>query len=971
VVDQLEYNDSWYKDASKESGGWTLEQINPFTDCIGINNFSASTANFGGTPGIQNSVYDTLPDTIPPVISNVSVLSQDSVLVSFSEYMDSTTIENGTYTFNTSAVVGQVFNQPPAYTSALLVLSTPLDSGILHTITISGVADCAGNLINSNNQNDLVIPAIPNYRDVVINELFPDFNPSIGLPQAEFIELFNASDKIFDLSGWSLGELTPDDDLVSEVFQPGNYIIVCDQSDEMDFQLYGNTMGLGSIPNLLNDGTQLTLFDAEGNVIDHVSYTKDSYQDVSKDDGGWTLEQINPSTECSGKSNFIASNNLQGGTPGTQNSVFDTLPDTSSPVLEAADVLSADSVLLSFSERIDTTSALNANYSFNTGVVVGSVENIFPDYDQVLLILNNPLDSGVINTITVTNLTDCPGNQIGSQNQADIVVPAIPSYRDIVINEFMCDPSAGLGLPDADFIELYNASQKIFDLSDWTISNGSAESTIENLVFKPGEYIIICPKENESAFLALGSVIGLASFPSLTATGDEIILKDPKGRLIDYVNFSERWYRDCEKRREEGYGLEQINPNLACSGNYNFIASGANSGGTPGQQNSVFTLQDDLRPPNLKRILVHSEDTIELRFDEGIDTTLLNVANFNFSIPNGVSEFIFNSLDASRVLLGLNTPLDSGKTTTLTITNLPDCSGNAVKPTTIDFALPEKAKAFDIVVNEILFNPKTDGSDFVELYNRSQKIISLEGWMLANWDDRIANREVILNEPYLLFPGAFLGITSNLDNVVCDYPNTVVSNFIEVDRLPTYSNEEGGVYILNSSNNLIDGFRYDEDQHFELLNDEDGVSLERIDPDRASDDQDNFHSAAESVGFATPGYENSQYFANTRFSGEVTIDPETISPDNDGYQDVVNINYQFDAPGYVANVNIYDRSGRLIKSLVDNELLGSKGSFTWDGITDENSKARVGVYIVFFEAFNPSGDKQVFKKTLVVAAYLD
>ncbi|MFT6166751.1 MAG: hypothetical protein ACJASF_001444, partial [Vicingaceae bacterium] len=118
------------------------------------------------------------------------------------------------------------------------------------------------------------------------------------------------------------------------------------------------------------------------------------------------------------------------------------------------------------------------------------------------------------------------------------------------------------------------------------------------------------------------------------------------------------------------------------------------------------------------------------------------------------------------------------------------------------------------------------------------------------------------------------------------------------------------------------------------------------------------------------GYKNSQDFTNPKSNGTVTIEPNIISPDNDGFQDVLSINYKLNAPGFVANVSILDRNGRLIKRLVNNELLGSEGSFFWDGISDENSKARVGIHVVLFDIFNLTGDKEVFKEVITVASRL-
>ena len=59
--------------------------------------------------------------------------------------------------------------------------------------------------------------------------------------------------------------------------------------------------------------------------------------------------------------------------------------------------------------------------------------------------------------------------------------------------------------------------------------------------------------------------------------------------------------------------------------------------------------------------------------------------------------------------------------------------------------------------------------------------------------------------------------------------------------------------------------------------------------------------------------------------------------------------------GLLGKVSIYDDKGRIIKNLFSNELMGSSGSFTWDGTTNEGVKASIGVYVMLFEAFSTDG----------------
>ncbi len=158
--------------------------------------------------------------------------------------------------------------------------------------------------------------------------------------------------------------------------------------------------------------------------------------------------------------------------------------------------------------------------------------------------------------------------------------------------------------------------------------------------------------------------------------------------------------------------------------------------------------------------------------------------------------------------------------------------------------------------------------------------------------------------------------------------------------------------------------------HFALLNSSKGVSLERVDFNRVSQDYTNWHSAAEAVGFATPAYKNSQYNDATESDNSVLIRPEIFSPDEDGVNDILTINYHFDTPGFVANTTIYDSKGRLIKYFLRNELLGIDSSFSWDGINENHEKASIGIYIVFTEVFDLSGRVKQFKRTCVLGGKL-
>jgi flagellar hook assembly protein FlgD len=148
------------------------------------------------------------------------------------------------------------------------------------------------------------------------------------------------------------------------------------------------------------------------------------------------------------------------------------------------------------------------------------------------------------------------------------------------------------------------------------------------------------------------------------------------------------------------------------------------------------------------------------------------------------------------------------------------------------------------------------------------------------------------------------------------------------------------------------------------------VALERISPLRPASDVTNWHSAAQSAGFGTPAMQNSQYNTVVPSKGKLGVAPEIFSPDNDGFDDVVTLSLDAIAPGYTANIQVYDANGRPIRHLAKNLLLGTSNYISWDGLTDDRLKAPLGIYIIVAELFDLNGQAETLKTTVVVAGKL-
>jgi hypothetical protein len=169
---------------------------------------------------------------------------------------------------------------------------------------------------------------------------------------------------------------------------------------------------------------------------------------------------------------------------------------------------------------------------------------------------------------------------------------------------------------------------------------------------------------------------------------------------------------------------------------------------------------------------------------------------------------------------------------------------------------------------------------------------------------------------------------------------------------------------------VTDEVIYKDDWQFKLIDNAEGVALERIDPSATSQDETNWHSAASTAGYGTPTYKNSQYKQPPGINADIEVVPKVFSPDNDGHDDIASIQYKVDAPGYVANITIFDAAGRPIRNLVRNGTLGLSGYWNWDGLDDKGKKLPIGTYIIYTEIFNLSGKKSHFKNTVVLARKL-
>jgi Lamin Tail Domain/Bacterial Ig-like domain len=543
---------------------------------------------------------------------------------------------------------------------------------------------------------------------------------------------------------------------------------------------------------------------------------------------------------------------------------------------------------------------------------------------------------------------------------------------DIVIDELMADPTPQINLPNNEWIELRNTTATTINLLGWRIADATGISgPMPSYNLLPDSFIIVCTASAVAAMSAYGPTIAVTSFPSLDNTGDIIYLRSPQNKIIHTVNYTDAWYQN-ELKKDGGWTLEMIDTKNPCSGFSNWKASIDLKGGTPGKKNSVDAINADATAPQLLRAFATDSVNIVLVFDEPVDSVkAASVNNYSVSDSIGVPQQAITVSPAfDKVNLKLNAPLSRNKIYTVTATAITDCAGNSIAAKNIArVGLTEIADSLNIVINEILFNPKSNGADYVEIYNRSNKIIDLKQTYIANRSSAgiISNIKQLSADNYLLFPQDFIVITEDAAIIKRDFITKNMDAFVTVASMPSFNDDKGNVIILNAQGNITDELEYDEKWHFKLIENREGVALERIDYNAPTQQSDNWHSAATSAGYGTPTYKNSQYKINDGVQGEIKITPEIVSPDNDGIDDFATIDYSFPSPGYVASIIIFDAAGRVVRNLQRNALCGIKGNFRWDGLGEKNQKLSMGIYIIYTEIFNLEGKKKQFKNTIVLA----
>jgi len=956
LLDSLAYTSGWGSDEA------ALERRS--IDVAGFyqSNWSESPNGFG-TPGRANEVSG---DVTAPQLTSFQIVNNHQLYFIFSERIKSSSINISDVSISGNTSVDNITLLPPDTLS--VTLSPVLQNNSDYTISIEQISDIFDNTISVIDTTFTyyeVSPVSPG--DIFVNEFSP--NPVSG--STEYVEIYNPTSKSFDLQGWTLSDNRGNKNVITNsqfIIPPDSFAVVAPDNtlllDHPDIAL----VSMPNFPSLNNSGDDIVLHDDNGTQLDSLQYTS-----------GWGGNEValeRRTTTVSGTFQENWGNSPDGfGTPGNPNLV---VPDETAPAFEELFTIDQSSLQLEFSERVTSSSASDeANYQINPN---RDIQLIAANDDSVQLFLSQDLESGTTYEVTVSNISDVFGNTLESTTkQVEYLQVDQAQQSDIVINEILYNPGS---TGKADFIELYNTSTKNVDLTNWVVGDASNTTSISQTIqLRAGEYIVLTGSSIFAANAGSNTYV-ISGFPSLNNnTPDAVYLRNQNGITIDSLRYSQSWGGN-----EEGTSLERKDPLAASNDASNWETSTSENGSTGGQQNITFS--PDTSPPEVIFSKVRSDGTYEVQFNEFIKLTSdlqfllgdqsLNIASFDSTNGNVI---ILNSPQSRYKKI-------AGNGTSITVQNLTDVKGNTAQQSDVAVAQPMNASEKDLVINEIMYNPldesddnQPDQSEYIELRNTRDYAISLEGLVLhdaPDEDDNIRELQPVSSTAKWVPPQGKVLVyaddaTTFAESMIANFFDLEPSNLqsiMQINRSSLSLASSGdAIFISDSTGANIDSVFYDETWQNPNLIDTRGVSLERITPSGPSNDDSNWGSSVNSKG-GTPNQENSIYQGESQVPDEtgISFTPNPFTPDGNGNNDNLFINYKLDHQDYLIKVHIYDRYGRMVRELADGKQAGFEGQLIWDGRKGDGGRKRIGIYIVVFEAYNSaSGSDKAFKKTVVLA----
>ncbi len=539
---------------------------------------------------------------------------------------------------------------------------------------------------------------------------------------------------------------------------------------------------------------------------------------------------------------------------------------------------------------------------------------------------------------------------------------------DIIISELMAKPAPTIGLPAVEYIELHNRLPHPVLLQNWKLNVGNTVKKLPNITLDSCGYAVIIAQKFKEDFAPFCERLYTLSSLAITDGGQSLTLYNQHDAVIHHIQFKKEWHSEIIKQ-EGGWSLEMVDENWPCAGKWNWDSSTDPLGGTPGRANSIRNTLYDNDSPTIMGVTMTDSLTLRVHFSKTLSNDVLEQEAQLQTSPYleilRIQEVppSFSSLDVRFK----NSPQPNVTYQLIVDGNLSDCGGNPYPVHQVaSFGSTSPPSHNDLVINEILTNPSDNqNADYLEIYNRSSHIIDLKDVKVGYGGDTLPQKAVVaVSKGFQLHPQEYAVLCKEREITLQQFICKEENRLIDCDSMPDFAISEGTIHLTDKSLRPIDRLSYTEEMHYDKLLTTKGVSLERLYADHPTQDENNWRSAAESAGYGTPGYQNSQS-GNAESEEEFTVMPDVFSPNNDGFEDYTEVLCKFMEEDNRLSISIFNNRGHPVKQLANNVLCGTEAFFRWEGNDDNGSPAPAGMYVVQMESWNLRTQKTVRKRKVV------
>ena len=550
-------------------------------------------------------------DTSAPMLVSSNLLSDSSLELYFSEPLD---MSKAAFLLNQKPISNQLVQTE----KITLYFLEKLGSKQPHTLTLKNICDKQQNCQKDTSINLLYVE--PKLHEVLLTELLVDPSPSVGLPDAEYIEIYNNSDVPIPLNNLTLADesKTFPFPFTQIVLLPQEFLLLFNPKDSALFNAYGQKLAM-NLPVLGNEGKTIFLLNQKLDTIHTYTYNLDSYQDPKKSQGGYSLEMIHPSRLCQKELNWQASLNPIGGTPGTQNSAWQLGPDKLSPTLLTVSFSGLNQMFLKFDEAIHSNEIEPISCALNGIQCPVDTQGT----SDLLLTSRDSLQHKKSYKLICSGIKDCSSNESIVDTNLVFYEQREPKFLEVLINEICFDESKPTYFPQTDFIELHNKSNYAINLQNLSISTNRLDIPLAPVLLYPDSFIILCKSDFAKDFSKYGNTLGLNNFPSLTFN-ETLTLSNAQGKIIHKVSYKSDWLNNELHLNPLAASLELCPTNNPCLKEEIWQASLSKLGSTPGRKNSVFKKVEDLTAPHLKMSCL-KDSMVLLTFSEDIDSAKIDI----------------------------------------------------------------------------------------------------------------------------------------------------------------------------------------------------------------------------------------------------------------------------------------------------------------------------------------------------------